>query len=85
MANNNIPKSNSEPKKNTKRDWKNFLEDNKWTTYLAYQLKQGSTNPVETLLKYEALLTQCSYLSRMAYCPAEIFCRMTQHLDVTSK
>jgi len=83
MANNNIPKSNSEPKKNTKRDWKNFLEDNKWTTYLAYQLKQGSTNPVETLLKYEALLTQCSYLSRMAYCPADIFCRMTQHLDVT--
>jgi len=67
----------------TEPKWKNFLEDNKWTTYLAYQLKQDSNNPQETLLKYEALLTQCSYLSRMAYCPADIFCRMTQHLDVT--
>jgi hypothetical protein len=79
-------------------EWKTFLEDNKWTTYLAYQLKQdltnpvntnpvntnpANTNPVNTLLKYEALLTQCSYLSRMAYCQADIFCRMTQHLDVT--
>ena len=63
--------------------WKEFLNDNKWTTYLAYQLKNNSNNPVETLLKYEALLTQCSYLSRMAYCPGDIFCRMTQHLDVT--
>ncbi len=60
-----------------------FLIDNKWTTYLAYQLKKNSNNPVDTLLKYEKLLTQCSYLSRMAYCPADIFCRMTQHLDVT--
>ena len=67
----------------TEPKWKNFLEDNKWTTYLSYQLKQNSTNPVDTLLKYEALLTQCSYLSRMAYCPGDIFCRMTQHLDVT--
>ena len=67
----------------TKPKWKEFLKDNKWTTYLAYELKQNSTNPVDTLLKYEALLTQCSYLSRMAYCPADIFCRMTQHLDVT--
>jgi hypothetical protein len=63
--------------------WKTFLENNKWTTYLAYELNQDSTNPVNTLLKYEKLLTQCSYLSRMAYCPADIFCRMTQHLDVT--
>lgn len=62
--------------------WKKFLDDNKWTTYLAYQLKD-SNNAKDTLLKYEALLTQCSYLSRMAYCPADIFCRMTQHLDVT--
>ena len=67
----------------TKPKWNEFLKDNKWTTYLAYELKQNSTNPVDTLLKYEALLTQCSYLSRMAYCPADIFCRMTQHLDVT--
>jgi hypothetical protein len=67
----------------TEPKWKKFLEDNKWTTYLAYQLKSDSNNPKETLLKYEALLTQCSYLSRMAYCPADIFCRMTQHLDVT--
>ena len=64
--------------------WKDFLKENKWTTYLAYQLKQDYENPpVNTLLKYEKLLTQCSYLSRMAYCPADIFCRMTQHLDVT--
>ena len=38
---------------------------------------------INKLYQYEALLTQCSYLSRMAYCPADIFCRMTQHLDVT--
>lgn len=63
-----------------------FLQNNKWTTYLAYKLKYP--NPIQevsqdTLLKYEALLTQCSYLSRLAYSPADIFCRMTQHLDVT--
>jgi len=63
--------------------WKDYLKDNKWTTILAYQLQKSESAPVETLLKYEALLTQCSYLSRMAYCPADIFCRMTQHLDVT--
>jgi len=63
--------------------WKDYLKDNKWTTILAYQLQKSESTPVETLLKYEALLTQCSYLSRMAYCPADIFCRMTQHLDVT--
>lgn len=67
----------------TEPKWQKFLKDNKWTTYLANELKNNSTNPKETLLKYEALLTQCSYLSRMAYCPADIFCRMTQHLDVT--
>jgi len=67
----------------TKPKWKTFLQDNKWTTYLAYELKKNPDDPVNTLLKYEALLTQCSYLSRMAYCPADIFCRMTQHLDVT--
>jgi hypothetical protein len=67
----------------TEPKWRNFLKDNKWTTYLAYELKPDSSDPVITLLKYEALLTQCSYLSRMAYCPADIFCRMTQHLDVT--
>ena len=67
----------------TEPKWKDFLKENKLTTYLAYQLKQDSSNPVNTLLKYEKLLTQCSYLSRMAYCPADIFCRMTQHLDVT--
>lgn len=63
--------------------WTNFLKDNKWTTYLAYELKQSPANTVDTELKYEALLTQCCYLSRMAYSPADIFCRMTQHLDVT--
>lgn len=66
-----------------KPTWIDFLKDNKWTTYLAYQLKKNPDDAVNTLLKYEALLTQCSYLSRMAYCPADIFCRMTQHLDVT--
>jgi hypothetical protein len=62
--------------------WTEFLENNKWTTYLAYQLK-NSKDSVNILLNYEALLTQCSYLSRMAYCPADIFCRMTNHLDIT--
>ena len=78
MATNNSKKNNSG---NSKFD--KFLKDNKWTTYLAFQLKQNSTNTAETQLKYEALLTQCCYLSRIAYSPADIFCRMTQHLDVT--
>jgi len=61
-----------------------FLTDNKWTTYLAYQLtKDDQLKPDQKLLRYEALLSQCCYLSRMAYSPADIFCRMTQHLDVT--
>ena len=63
--------------------WKEFLESNNWTTFLAYELKKDWSDPVKTLLKYEALLTQCSYLSRMAYCPADIFCRMTHNLDIT--
>ena len=63
--------------------WKKFLNENKWTTYLAYELKDPKVDPVDTELKYEALLTQCCYLSRMAYSPADIFCRMTKHLDVT--
>ena len=83
MANNNPQSSKSESETNTKRNWEKFLEKNKWTTYLANELKSDSSDPKKTLLKYEALLTQCSYLSRMAYCPADIFCRMTQHLDVT--
>jgi len=81
---NNPEKTSTESKQNTtKRDWQYYLNKGDWTTYLAYELMLNSSNPVETLLKYEALLTQCSYLSRMAYCPADIFCRMTQHLDVT--
>jgi hypothetical protein len=62
----------------------------KWTTYLAYLLKQeknknnknNKTKTTLTVCKYEALLTQCSYLSRMAYTPAEVFCRMTKFLDL---
>jgi len=65
-------------------------ELDKWTTYLAYLLKQENNNnnkknktkTILTVCKYEALLTQCSYLSRMAYTPAEVFCRMTQFLDL---
>jgi len=68
---------------NNNRIWKKFLEENKWTTYLAYQLKNNSEISADIELKYEALLTQCCYLSRMAYSPADIFCKMTQHLDVT--
>jgi hypothetical protein len=71
----------------------NSRELDKWTTYLAYLLKQEinsnknknnkKTKTTQTVCKYEALLTQCSYLSRMAYTPAEVFCRMTQFLDLT--
>ena len=68
----------------------NPKELDKWTTYLAYLLKQENNNNNKknktkttlTVCKYEALLTQCSYLSRMAYTPAEVFCRMTQFLDL---
>jgi len=71
---------------------KNSRELDKWTTYLAYLLKQetnsnknnknNKTKTTQTVCKYEALLTQCSYLSRMAYTPAEVFCRMTKFLDL---
>jgi hypothetical protein len=66
----------------------NTKELDKWTTYLAYLLKQeknnknNKTKTTITVCKYEALLTQCSYLSRMAYTPAEVFCRMTKFLDL---
>ena len=71
----------------------NSKELDKWTTYLAYLLKQetnsnknknknNKTKTAQTVCKYEALLTQCSYLSRMAYTPAEVFCRMTQFIDL---
>ena len=61
-----------------------YLQENKWTTYLAYELsKSQNKSNIDTLYKYEALLTQCSYLSRLAYVPADIFCRMTEHLDIT--
>lgn len=66
----------------------NSKELDKWTTYLAYLLKQeknnknNKTKTTLTVCKYEALLTQCSYLSRMAYTPAEVFCRMTQFIDL---
>jgi hypothetical protein len=71
---------------NKKNNWEKYLP-NDWTTYLAYELNKKKENTekkenIDTLYKYEALLTQCSYLSRMAYCPADIFCRMTEHLDV---
>jgi hypothetical protein len=70
----------------------NSKELDKWTTYLAYLLKQennknnknNKTKTTQTVCKYEALLTQCSYLSRMAYTPTEVFCRMTQFLDLNS-
>lgn len=64
-------------------------ELDKWTSYLAYLLnnepntnKNNKTKTTLTVCKYEALLTQCSYLSRMAYTPAEVFCRMTKFLDL---
>jgi hypothetical protein len=76
-----------------KNESSNSKELDKWTTYLAYLLKQetnknknknknNKTKTTQTVCKYEALLTQCSYLSRMAYTPAEVFCRMTQFLDL---
>jgi len=69
---------------NKKKTWEDYLQENKWTTYLAYELsKSQNKSNIDTLYKYEALLTQCSYLSRLAYVPADIFCRMTEHLDIT--
>lgn len=63
-----------------------------WSTYLAYLLKknidpkesyitieQDKTKPL--MAKYEAFLTQCCYVSRMAYCSADVYCRMTKFLD----
>lgn len=84
-ASNNI---NQTKPTNSKIKWESYLDQNNWTTYLAYELSQNNKpiNKVENINKlyqYEALLTQCSYLSRMAYCQADIFCRMTEHLDIT--
>lgn len=70
--------------KNNKIKWESYLNNNNWTTYLAYELSKSQNKlNIDTLYKYEALLTQCSYLSRLAYVPADIFCRMTEHLDIT--
>jgi len=45
-------------------------------------LKEIEKNKIiPTIEKYEAFLTQCSYLSRMAYSSAEVFCRMRKFLD----
>jgi len=72
-----------------KRNWKQMIKANDWTTFLAFQLQnilnntENTKTQIDILIKYEALLTQCSYFSRMAYCPADIFCRITEHLDVT--
>lgn len=79
---------NKNSRTNKKKTWEDYLNNNNWTTYLAYELSKLNQNKsniskrIITLNNYEALLTQCSYLSRMAYCPADIFCRMTEHLDV---
>ena len=81
----------SEKKPLLQNQLSNSIELDKWTTYLAYLLKQETnsnknnkikTKTTKTVCKYEALLTQCSYLSRMAYTPAEVFCRMTKFLDL---
>ena len=79
----------SEKKPLLQNQLSNSIELDKWTTYLAYLLKQetnsnknNKTKTTKTVCKYEALLTQCSYLSRMAYTPAEVFCRMTKFLDL---
>ena len=79
-------------KQNVQNNSSNSKELDKWTTYLAYLLKQeknnnnnnkkNKTKTTLTVCKYEALLTQCSYLSRLAYTPAEVFCRMTKFLDL---
>lgn len=58
-----------------------------WPTYLAYLLdskKSAIENEIESkqlVNQYEAFLTQCCYLSRLAYCNSAIFCRMTKFLD----
>jgi hypothetical protein len=74
-------------KKNKIPEWKDYLWRD-WTTYLAYELSKSNNRlniniRIDILYKYEALLTQCSYLSRLAYVPTDIFCRMTEHLDIT--
>lgn len=51
-----------------------------WTTLLAYNRSKNSSFDI---YEYEAFLCQCSYLSRLAYVPCEIFCRMTKFLDVS--
>ena len=85
---NNSEKTPLLQKQKVQNNSSNSKELDKWTTYLAYLLKQeknnknNKTKTTLTVCKYEALLTQCSYLSRMAYTPAEVFCRMTQFLDL---
>jgi len=47
----------------------------------AIEMINRVTSKIE--MQYEAFLCQCSYLSRMAYTQADVFCRMTEFLDLT--
>lgn len=63
------------------------LQNNNWTTYLAYFLKSSGRTSINDTMQsmrlYEAFLCQCSYFSRMAYSSGDIFCRMTSFLNLT--
>ena len=61
-----------------------------WTGYLANLLtkngidtegKLGDSGTTQTSNIYEAVLTQTCYMARLAYSPADIFCRMVKFLD----
>jgi len=54
-----------------------------WTTLLGDMMIKKPSTPKENMMKYEAFLCQCAYLCRLAYTPAEIFCRMVKHLEVS--
>jgi Lipase (class 3) len=59
-----------------------------WTTTLGFLLSLHPTSisiekKRDIMMEYEAFLCQCAYMSRLAYTPAEIMCRMIPSLDVS--
>lgn len=67
-------------KKNNKLgDIKNLSKNTKYSNTNINNITQFTAN---TFQQYQAFLCQCAYLSRMAYSPADIFCRMIKYLEV---
>ena len=54
-----------------------------WTTLLGKMMIDNPTDGKSNIMRYEAFLCQCAYLSRLSYTPSEVFCRMVKNLEVS--